>query len=132
MAISGGYIEHTMRLNELSKQLIAAANACVAESSHMGADDEEAFLQRHGDLPERLRNCMLGMSNSKALEMSQDIPILCCFAAKVALILHGPTSDVLTLSEKDLYYYRAFPSTQALVLDYDRFKAGRAPQMDEE
>ncbi|WP_284945919.1 hypothetical protein [Acidisoma cladoniae] len=118
-----GCDEQTMRLNDVSLHLIAEASSWIGESPQVQAGDEAVFLQRASDLPERLRSCMMAMSNSKALEMSRDIPTLCSLAAKVALILHGATSAAVTLYENDIYYYRAFPSTKALVLDYERFKS---------
>jgi len=122
MSCSGGYTEHTRRLYELRRQLSEEASSWIEERLQVQADDKEVVLLRMSDLPDRLRSCMVEMSNSKALEMSQDIPALCSLAAKVALILYGRESESLKLYENDIYYYRSFPSTEKLVLEYDRFK----------
>ena len=75
------------------------------------------------DLASLLRRKAIDLAHSRASEFSPEIPLYHQLAAKVALLAHWPDSKALDTFEKDIRYYRNFESTQALVDEYERFRA---------
>lgn len=75
------------------------------------------------DLANRLRHKAVDLAYDKATEFSPKIRLYLQLAAKVALLAYGPESKALEPFERDVRYYRNFASTQALVDEYERFRA---------
>jgi hypothetical protein len=123
MEIGAGSVnQRTVDLLNACRDLIAEAEYWLAQAvqtdgSRLNADHLQTF-----DLPRRLDSTAYDMSCSKALEFHSDIPTLIMLAAKVALLAFGNGSQEVGRREKAVYYYRAFPSTEPLVEDYEAFK----------
>ena len=88
-----------------------------------GERERLALKTEGAALADQLRSKAIDLAQFKATEFSPKIRVYHQLAAKVALLAHGPDSEAVKPFEKDIRYYRNFASTQALVDEYERFRA---------
>lgn len=111
----------TVTIEELAEKLISEADVFLANSSLSNFD---AHTQRAGvDFAARLRSMAIDLSHNRQTEFSSDIPKLHLLAAKIAYIsLWGLPAEV-EVYERNIFYYRDFPSYVSMVDEYENFKS---------
>lgn len=103
----------------------------VARWEAAGEAQRGAMRAEGVELADRLRREAIDLAQSRATEFSPRIPRYHLLAAQVALLAHRPGSQALDVYERDFRYYRIFESTQALVDDYEQFRAAHTGERSE-
>jgi hypothetical protein len=101
------------------------ANAFIDRFLAAGEPERAALRSMGAALADRLRRRAIGMAYSRATEFSPKLKLYHLLAAKVAWLVYGhdtQASATLAMFERNIRYYRNFPSTQALVDEYERFR----------
>jgi len=106
----------------MSEALIKEAKAFIADLQAASGDQRYERQTEGSSLAAKLREQAIDLSFNKATEFSADIPILHLLAAKVALCAFGKYSSRLDVFEKDIAYYKNFPTTQKFFDEYEHFK----------
>ena len=105
--------------NELERQATDFIDRFLAAD-----EPERAELKAKGaELAHQLRRRAIDLAHSRATEFSPRLKLYHQLAAKVALLAYGPDNEALAIFERDIRYYRNFASTQALVDEYESFRA---------
>ena len=106
----------------MTDALIKKARTYITQVEMQSAGQREERQTEGRTLAEKLREAAVDLSFNKATEFSPDIPVLHLLAAKVALCAFGKYSSRLDLFEKDIAYYKNFPSTKTFFDEYENFK----------
>jgi hypothetical protein len=108
-------------IEELAEKLISEADDFLSNSSLSNFD---SHTQRAGaDFAARLRSMAIELSHDRQTEFSSDIPKLHLLAAEIAYISLWGLPTEMEVYERDIFYYRAFPSSVSMVAEYENFKS---------
>ncbi|MBN1485558.1 MAG: hypothetical protein JXA37_12645 [Chloroflexia bacterium] len=106
-----------------SPDLEPQGTAFISRFLASGERERDLLREAGADLAGRLYRAARDLAYAKATEFSPKIRLYFQLAAKVALLVYGPDSEAVEPFERNVRYYRNFPSTQALVDEYESFRA---------